>query len=146
MKKLFLFAAALIYTSSIFATVKNCTVDSKSYAQSAIDGYGVPVRDGTVINIDYTQKRLNSVLINNQRTFNFKKCGLDMFTIDDSTMAENFLKYTGETNFDQFAGTLAGHCNTVDEGYIILLGDEKSYLAYMGPYEAPVSIVQMNCK
>ncbi|MBL6990790.1 MAG: hypothetical protein ISR65_13475 [Bacteriovoracaceae bacterium] len=142
MKILFV-CLCLVVSAFASAEVKNCTVNSASYSQYPQEGYQVPLQDGTVVAIDYEGQKLNSVLINGEKVF--RKCGAELFEISTSEMAKNAFQYTGETNFDRFVGAQVGMCNTVDEGWMVLLSDDGGYLAYMGPYEVPLSLVKLDC-
>jgi hypothetical protein len=122
---------------------KECTVDSTIYEAYPQDGYRVPFIDGTKLSINIKASQLDSVLVEGQSFF--RKCHQDLMEIETADMAKNAFQYTGETDFDQFVGLNVGMCNTVDEGWMILVGEQDYYLGYMGPYEVVLSLVSLKC-
>lgn len=84
------------------AGIRTCTVDAKSYAAFAKDGYQVPLADGAKVVVDLRNSKLNAVLIEGENIF--KKCHEETVVIENAEMAKNAFQYTGETNFDRFVG------------------------------------------
>ncbi len=143
MKRLIILCATVLFSLNVFSAVRHCVIDSVSYSKYPAEGYQVPLVDGAVVTIDMTDSQLNSVYVNNTQFF--KSCEKELITFENSEMAKNAFQYTGETTFDHFVGSKMGLCKTVDEGWLVVIGDRGSYMAYMGPYEVPISLVQMNC-
>lgn len=150
MTKLFIILSLIIASMTLnvkanttFDFEKECKVDSTIYEQYPQDGYQVPFIDGTKLSISIKASQLNSILVEGNNYFS--RCEQDMMEIETADIAKNIFQYTGETNFDQYVGMTLGMCNTVDEGWMIVIGQQEHYLAYMGPYEVVLSLVSLKC-
>lgn len=125
-----------------------CKVDSRFYSAPYKLGDGkfadVPIRDGSLITINWSRPGRMKVLIQDEPRFS--SCDESVFTIEKLAQAKNLLSETRIADAGFLVDASLGICRTADERWFFIFKKDVGYIGNSGPAPVPLSLVGMKCE